>query len=430
LPASEAGLYTRAPRVPPPLDIVPAGRAAGPLARAARALDGWGLAALVFAAVIAVLFVLAPRGTRLDYAVFHRAGERWLRGEDLYRPTEFFAFKYAPIAAAFFAPFALLPERLGWLGVNVVSAAVLLGVLRWCAIEVAGGPVGRRAVAIALAMAAPYYGHLFWLGQTDGLVLALAVASEALAERRPLASGALWGLGCLVKPPFLCLLLVVAVLRQWRRAAGLVVGGAAFLAAGAARYGAAGGLAQVAAWWRTLSASTPDIICWEFNQSAFALVCTYFGPVGDRGYLAAVAAVGAVTVVAGLAAVALAWRGDAARGRFALTGLALYLAAFLSPLGWNTNLLSALPLAVTVAHAAAATPPTRASRAALGAAVAVAALNCIDLVLLPFHLWEDTAMTLLRYRQYGLAGLLLAAAAFAVLAAARQPGRSLAPTLS
>jgi alpha-1,2-mannosyltransferase len=435
LPARNGGLYTRVPFVTEPSANARVDEASGSLARAARALDGCALPAFVFAAIVLVLFVLAPHGTRLDYAVFHRAGARYLHGEDLYRSTEFFSFKYAPIAAAFFAPFALLPERWGWLCVNVLSLVLLLRVMRWAASRLDGGArPTRRAVALVLAMTAPYYGHLFWLGQTDGLVLALVVASEALADKRPLASGTVWALACLVKPPFLCLLLVVVLLRQWRRLAGFAAGGAAWLAAGAARYGAAGGMAQVEAWWRTLRASTPDIICWDFNQSAFALVCTYFAPVRDPRFMAAVGVVATAVVVAGLGAVAAVWRGSAARGRFALTGFALYLTAFLSPLGWNTNLLSALPLAVAVAHAATTDTVARTRRAAAGAAVLVATLNCVDLLLLPFHPWEDTAMTLLGLRQYGIAGLVLAAAGLTLLApgpaTSRRSSPSLAPTLT
>jgi hypothetical protein len=388
---------------------------------AAPRAGSWALPAAVFAAIILVLFALAPKGTSLDYAVFHRAGARWLRGEDLYRSSEFFSFKYAPIAAAFFAPFSLLPQPLGWLAMNALSTAVLLGVLRWGARQLRGAAhPGPLELALLLAMTAPYYGHLFWLGQTDGLVLGLLVASEAWAGRRPALSGGLWALACLVKPPFLTLLLPAVLLRQWRRLAGLCGGVALWLVLGCARYGVSGGWSQLHTWYATLSRQAPDLICWEFNQSAAAIACTYLARPGTRAFGAALAALALGVLAVGLGLAAAAGRDDPARRRFALFGLALYLGAFLSPLGWNTNLLSTIPLAGALASAAVEAPSTARSRAAAAAAAIVTLLNCVDLLLLPFHLWEDTAMTLLRYRQYGVAGLVLAGSALACLAA--RPG--------
>ncbi len=380
-------------------------------ASSSRATLAWALPGAVFVAIAVVLFALAPKGTGLDYAVFHRAGARFLRGEELYRADEFFAFKYAPVAAAFFAPFALLPERVGWLALNLVSAAVVAGVVRWSLVRL-GARAGFAAIALLLAMTAVYYGHLLWLGQTDGLVLGLLVASEAQAVRRPWRSGALWALACLVKPPFLTLLLPAVLLRQWRRVGGLVVGTALWLGAGAVR----GGLAEIATWFSTLTRSTADIVCWEFNQSVFALSCTYGGGrPGTARFLAVVAVLAVAVLAAGVAVVQRVRRVDAATGSFAATAFALYLGAFLSPLGWNTNLLAAIPLAAAVAHQAAAAPTSRARRLARWAAAAVVVLNCLDFLLLPLHPWDDTVRMLFWYRQYALAGLVLAGAGLGCL---------------
>ena len=372
-------------------------------------------AALLFAAIVLVLFLLAPKGTAIDYAVFRRAGARYLAGEDLYRATEFFSFKYAPVAAAFFAPFSLLPERLGWLALNLLSLLALLGVLRWATRHL--GAPGLKGTLLWLAMTAPYYGHLFWLGQTDGLVLGLLVLSEAKADGRPFWSGALWALACLVKPPFLVLFLAVTVLRQWRRLAGLAGGAFLWLTLGALRYGLSGGLSQLRAWFTTLSQSTPALVCWEFNQSAFALACTYLAPPGTHRFAAAIAGLALAAAVAGLALYARMSRAEPERARFALVGYSFYLGAFLSPLGWNTNLVVVLPLAGALAVAAGSAPSLALRRAATAGALGVAALNALDLLVLPFHLFEDAAMTLLRYRQYGLAGMALVAFSLCTLLA-------------
>jgi hypothetical protein len=136
---------------------------------------------------------------------------------------------------------------------------------------------------------------------------------------------------------------------------------------------------------------------------------------------------GASIVVLGTAAALGVRRADEDRGRFALFAFGLYLSAVLSPLGWNTNLVAALPLTWALAGTATGAATRALRRGAWALAAAVALLNCVDLLLLPLHLWEDTAKTLLWARQYGIAGLLLAAGAMTGLsvAARRSPERSL-----
>lgn len=362
--------------------------------------------AVIFAIVIVNVCIASyfVHGPMLDFTVFHRAGGRYLRGEELYRLSDgHFAWKYSPTVAAIFAPFSIFPLRVGWVLWNVASLFMLLRVIRWVARQI-GRDLRAWEQVMLLGMAAPWYGHLFWLGQSDGLVLFLLVESEARSEARPLASGALWALACLVKPPVLVMGLVVAILRQWKRAAGLVLGTAAWLALGVLRYGT-GAMAELHGWRALLSQSTPDLLCNEWNQSAWAMTCTYLAPYGTRAFFPWLVAISASLVAAGLAAVWFVSKVDRARGRFLLFAFALYLGAFLSPLGWNTNLLLAIPLATSLAVVAAsgATPWLR--RAAFAAACVITFLNCMDLVLLPFHLWPDTALTLLLIRQYALAGL-------------------------
>jgi hypothetical protein len=313
--------------------------------------------------------------------------------------------------------------RSGWLDTNLVSAAVLLLVLRWPWARVGARP-RRLEMALVLGVTAPYYGHLFWLGQTDGLVLGLLVASESQAARRPWSSGVVWALACLVKPPFLCLLLPVVLQRQWKRLAGLVAGVPLWLAAGAIRSGWSGGLLEMGAWASTLTRSTIDIICWEFNQSAFALACTYGGGrPGTARFNLVVGILAAVVTLAGTGAVWLVRRADAERSGLALFGFALYLGAFLSPLGWNTNLLSTLPLTCLLAHEAVNFPDPRLRSAAWIGAGVVIVLNVVDLLLLPFHPWDDTVQMLFWLRQYGIAGLALVVATLGVLVAASRRER-------
>jgi hypothetical protein len=136
-----------------------------------------------------------------------------------------------------------------------------------------------------------------------------------------------------------------------------------------------------------------------------------------------VIALASVVTLAGSVIVLGVRRADPARGGFALFAFALYLGAFLSPLGWNTNLLSALPLTCLLAHEAIAGPDHGLRGAAWIGATVVVVMNVADLLLLPFHPWEDTVRMLFWLRQYAVAGLVLLGATLGVTLAAVRRGR-------
>lgn len=304
-----------------------------------------------------------------DFAVFHRAAGRFLAGEPLYRLSDgHFCFKYSPAAAALLAPLGALPARTAQNLFSVASAVALVAFLRFAA-RMPGAPRKAWAVAAGVLYALPLYTHMFFLGQSDALLLALAVASESVAQRRPALSGALWAVTVLFKPPMAILGLVAAASREWRRLAWAGATTAALLAASLLRYGPSSALAQLGAWRGLLAATTPGLLCDIQNQSAYALACSLGGdPAHGRTFYMIVAVVGGGAAIALGAAVALCARRDATRTRPIAFASALYLAALLSPLGWRVNLLAALPL-VHVALGLACHAPARWLRAACGAAV-------------------------------------------------------------
>jgi hypothetical protein len=143
-------------------------------------------------AVNAVDWALTKRHPGIDFAIFHRSALRLLRGEDLYPASDGFSpYHYAPGFAAIFVPFAAMPLRVAWGVFNLASAACLAAVMRHAARQV-GRPVGLLGHALVLVAVYPLAVQLFRLGQVDGALLALTVASEALSDARPGASGLLW----------------------------------------------------------------------------------------------------------------------------------------------------------------------------------------------------------------------------------------------
>jgi hypothetical protein len=132
--------------------------------------------------------------------------------------------------------------------------------------------------------------------------------------------------------------------------------------------------------------------------------------------LAALAVGGVVAAPMLLAALAIARRDRTAGFRAGLES-ALYLSAFLSPLGWRTNLVAAAPLLYRLVQAA-----RRGSASALrGIAVATLAF----LFLVQRLNWEvvgpDRFYWLLAHRHYGLS--MAAAAVIALLLWARTASR-------
>ena len=78
--------------------------------------------------LIAIVVILAhvwlkPNSNTL-YKVFRAGGARWLAGTDLYPKVD--EYIYSPFAAAFFAPFALLPDRVAGVLWRVLSIGIYL----------------------------------------------------------------------------------------------------------------------------------------------------------------------------------------------------------------------------------------------------------------------------------------------------------------
>ncbi len=90
----------------------------------------------VILTVISLRVVLAARNHSV-YPIFSDAGRKWLAGADLYGPPteDLDQFRYAPAVAAGFAPWGLLPDRIGEVLWRWLNAGVFFGALavwgRW-----------------------------------------------------------------------------------------------------------------------------------------------------------------------------------------------------------------------------------------------------------------------------------------------------------
>lgn len=350
-------------------------------------------------ALLVLAFLNAAALRTNDFQVFHTAGARALRGEPLYRTEDGrFPFKYAPVVALLLAPVGALPLRPAKAAWVVASALAVFVFLREAA-RLASPPPTAAMHPLVLLLLWPYVWHLFSLGQVDGFLLAAIAVSERWASRRPLASGLLWALSVLTKPPYLVFLAVAVLARQWPRLLAL----SGWLLALTLLALPVWGLAGLADWWAVLGQSTPELLCSPQNQSLWALGCRYLGP--------ALAPAAAVLGTAALGAVALwAARAAPAQARATGTSAALAATALVSPLGWWTNFIALAPLVYGLLGRALQRSPRRARLAATAALLGLGAVAVLTAELIS----RDGFVWWLRQRHYGLAGLACALVGLAV----------------
>jgi hypothetical protein len=300
---------------------------------------------VVLLAIALQTWFVHTRKSGVDFQVFHVAAQRFAAGEPLYRLEDgAFPFKYLPVAAIPLVPLSRLPVPAASLLWVVLAAVALARVQHLCGERLPAQPPLSSHLAV-MVLLFPFSIHLFSLGQSDAALLWLVVVSQALAGSRPWLSGFLWAVACLFKPPFLALLPIALVGREWRRLAAFCLGVAAGLVLPALRYGWIGNLEQLASWRAILDATTTPLLCYQMNQSVFGIACTYLADPADAGRfrLAVLALAGVVSLLLLVAVIAIGRR-DRADGRRAAFEALLYLSAFLSPLGWRTNLIAAAPL--------------------------------------------------------------------------------------
>lgn len=132
------------------------------------------------------MLILAGIGLRLTlskrcnsvYPIFSEAGRRWSAGETLYIPPtyELDQFRYTPTVAAFFAPWGLMPDRVGatlWLA---LSGALFLGsIVAWWRDPTTTG--------LALILSIPISLGSLNNGQCNALICAMSLLAMMAFQR-------------------------------------------------------------------------------------------------------------------------------------------------------------------------------------------------------------------------------------------------------
>src|SRR5260370_11909516 len=106
-----------------------------------------------------------------------------MRGEYLYPHRHNYQFFYSPLAAAFFAAFALLPQALGGILWRLLSAIALILGARMSGRMAWPGTIGVRWTAWGLASLLPLSLLNLHHGQSGGLITALLLFGIVFCAR-------------------------------------------------------------------------------------------------------------------------------------------------------------------------------------------------------------------------------------------------------
>jgi Glycosyltransferase family 87 len=316
------------------------------------------------AAWIAVLAALASVGATLganprraiDLGVYLQASRRFVAGEPLYRASDgALPFKYAPPAAAFFAPLASLPRTTAAVAWNLGSIAALAAVARWLVRAGNGArgsaetdpatrsnldsPSWRAPALAAICIAHPLYLELRY-AQVDLAMLGLLVGSARAAEtRRWAVSGLALAVAAALKPPALLLLLVFFALRQFRPILWFGLWQLPLWTPVLARYGLDGTTSEIRTWWSLLAATTAPWVLGLNSQGLVTLLLDLTHPHEAAPSPGAMAGAQLLATFLYVGAVALA-----RPSREVVFGVACLGVALLSPLAWRANFVLAFPL--------------------------------------------------------------------------------------
>lgn len=345
-----------------------------------RAL-GWPLVLLAFAASI---YVIRIRHEMVDFEVYRTAAARAIAAEPLYRPEDgHYQFKYFPAFAFAMAPFTWLEPSAAKALWYAVSVCLLIVFVRSSVMALPGRRrTARTLVWLAILLMAKFYAHELTLGQTNILLGALLVGSLVAAEQhRAGLSGALVGLGVLVKPYALVLIPWLAISSGMRAlvtsAAVLVIG----LLLPAFIYGWTGNVQLIADWYRTVTDTTaPNLLVAE-NVSLGTLWAKWIGP----GNVAT--ALAFLTGAAAIALVAAVWmkRRQVKQPQYLEFGQLMLLVPLISPQGWDYVLLLATPAVIClVDRLSEMSPPWRAVTIT---ALALMSFTIYDLLGRSLYLW-------------------------------------------
>jgi len=280
------------------------------------------------------------RDRLVDFEVYRTASLRAIAGEPLYRPEDgHFQYKYLPAFALAMVPFGALPREIAS-AVWYAIAVWLLCMFLWT--SVVALPERRLRGPTLLWIVAILTGK-FWvkelmLGQTNVLLGVVVILVLLAAQRGQWQRAAvLVGLGIFTKPYAVLFLPWIAVAGGLAPAVIAIVVTFAGLLLPATVYGWNGNRQELAAWYHTVTGTTPSNLIFPENISLDAMWTRWVGAGASALTLAS------TVVVLALPVGAFLMRRRYREPVYLELSLILLLIPVLSPQGWDYVLLLATP---------------------------------------------------------------------------------------
>ena len=314
---------------------------------------GWSTADVsrrrfLFIALAIALFAAAGYATARikrdfwDYEVFHRAGERVIAAEPLYRADDgHYQYKYWPAFALAMVPFTVLPLEAGKVVWYALTIALLVVLVRQ---SIHALPDRRSSTQFlvwwTLLLTGKFVVKELVNGQTNVLLAVLIVLALISGDRGHRArAGVLIALAAFVKPYALLFLPWLAVTQGIGSLGAALATLAAGLLAPAVLYGWQGNLDLHLAWYRTVTGTTSPNLMLPENISFASMWARWIG----EGTTATMLAM--LTTVVSLSGAVVLWmrRRTVARPAFAEVSYLLLLIPLISPQGWDYVLIVATP---------------------------------------------------------------------------------------
>lgn len=313
--------------------------------------------AIVAVAAAVTLYITRVSSKMPDFEVYHRAAERALAGEPLYRVDDgHYQLKYLPAFAVLLSPlgaFDLPAAKAIWFAITLAA----VGLLVWSSVRF---PETLRVrgwvlVAIVLIVMGKFYARELTLGQVNAL-LGTCVTFAVLAVRggRDGLAGCAVAAAVVLKPYAVIMLPWLAGQRRPRAVAAALMGLGAAALVPLLRYGPRQTLELHRDWWDTVRDSTAPNLSNPDNVSWMAMYVRWFDGAERPAW-----ALSTLTVVVALAVVAWAWgrRGPVPRPEGLEGALLLLLVPLISPQGWDYVLLLGTPAVVVLVNHHDRLPP-------------------------------------------------------------------------
>ncbi len=255
---------------------------------------GYALVGLIF-----LLFLFAEiingRLWLSDFEVYYKAAVRLLSAQNLYRieADGFYIFKYSPVSAAFFIPFAFFPfgaaKILYWIFYSGIMLACIHEAKRlaWQPGENENGSRINTLVLITGLIFMVHFLRELHLGQVTFILLLLyLLALRTLLSGSDWLSGLLLAVSIFIKPFGLIFLPYLMIKGKWKALMWVLIFSITLIFLPLIFYGSFGFLVeQYSAWYREviIELGNKQDLAMAANQTIFSVLARYSGIAGMLG---------------------------------------------------------------------------------------------------------------------------------------------------